>query len=46
MRRNKLYTNVRISYLEQLVAENRRLKEQSVASADVAEASGPTNAER
>lgn len=34
------------SYLDQLLAENRRLKEQSVTSADAAEVNGPPNTER
>ena len=34
------------SYLDQLLLENRRLKEQSVTSADAAEAMDPPNTER
>lgn len=34
------------SYLDQLLAENRRLKEQSVTSADGTEANDPPHAER
>lgn len=34
------------SYLDQLLAENRRLKEQSVTSADAAEALDRPNTER
>lgn len=34
------------SYLDQLLAENRRLKEQSVTSADAAEVNDPPNTER
>jgi hypothetical protein len=35
-----------ISYLDQILAENQRLREQSVTSAQVAEANDPTRSER
>jgi hypothetical protein len=35
-----------ISYLDQILAENQRLREQSVTSAQVAEANDPTHSER
>ncbi|KAJ5160693.1 transcriptional regulator family: Fungal Specific TF [Penicillium canariense] len=42
----KLTETLRSSYLDQLLAENRRLKEQSVTSGDATEESGPQHTER